>query len=104
MIKRFAAASLIALLPAQALAANWVSTSVDAFTVPQPKTYGAECAGPSNGVFANVKDTKTFTGVSIDEDINCVKFTYNGAEYFVHATQVAHPPLGAITVDACKML
>src|ERR1700744_473515 len=71
--------------------------TITGFTVDAPKTYGVDCAKPSTGTFSDVKAVASITGATFDQDNNCVKFTYNGTAYYVHATTVDFP--STVTID-----
>jgi hypothetical protein len=90
------------MLAAAPASAGWSAIKINGFTVDAPKTYGVNCAKPSTGTFADVKAVASFTDTKLDQDNNCVTFTYNGTPYYVHATNVDFPSQVQIDPSDCE--
>jgi hypothetical protein len=82
--------------------ASYASIKINGFTVDAPKIYGADCAKPSTGTFADVKAAASFTNAKLDQDNNCIRFDYNGTTYYVHATNVDFPSQVQIDPKDCE--
>ena len=80
----------------------WQPIAIQAFqNEAGASTWLPNCAGKDGGHFDPPKDVAKITDAALDEDVSCVRFSYEGKIYFVREPAVQHSGAKGSTLKAC---